>query len=153
MAGENFIFETFMHGRAFNTIEEAVEAWKKEAEARAEKEPKSGILCKCQCYRREDKIKYSSPVGTCTLLLPEEVYNDYLKWTDERFKDVNYEFPYVAVISPGRIRVRFYSNSPGLPGDDYMIGRNLCDNKLRVEWLLEKYLGKKIRLGKNILVK
>ncbi len=132
--------------RTFNTIEEAIDTWRKEAEKGL---VKSGILCECHCYRREDKIKNASPIARCTLLIPENVYNNYVKETSERYKDVNYEFPYVAVLMPGHIRVRFY----GKEKEDYMTKQDLCKNQFKVEELLKRYLGKKIRLGKNILIK
>lgn len=131
----------------FNTIEEAVEYWNKEAERAFKKTSKSGVLCECYCYRREDDIRAKSPLKRCTLLIPKGIYNDYLKWTSERYKDPDYKFPYVAVMSPGVIRVRFYGGR-----DDYTLRQNLCENSFRVDGLLKRYLGKKIRLGKNILV-
>jgi len=132
--------------RTFNTIEEAIKTWREEAEKGL---VKSGILCECHCYRRKDKIRDESPLRRCTLLVPENIYNEYVKWTDKRYEDVFYEFPYVAVLAPGHIRVRFYGNER----DDYMTKQNLCRNKFKVEELLKRYLGNKIRLGKNILVK
>ena len=40
--------------RAFNTIEEAIETWDREAEKAL---VKSGIFCVCECYRKKDKIR------------------------------------------------------------------------------------------------
>ena len=130
-------------------LEEAIKTWNKESEEAFRKRGFNGILCECHCYRRGDKIRETSPIRKCTLLIPEKIYNEYVKLTDERYKDVFYEFPYVAVLAPGNIRVRFHGNER----DDYTTKQNLCENNLRVERLLKKYLGKKIRLGKNILVK
>ncbi len=135
-------------GRTFNTLEEAIKTWKEENEIAVTKMVKSGILCKCHCYRRKDKIKNKSPFKKCILLIPEKTYNHYVKQTSLRYKDSNYEFPYIAVLSPGNIRVRFYDN----PREDYMIKQNLCENSFKIEYFLAKYIGKKIRLAKNILV-
>lgn len=135
--------------RIFNTIEEAVETWDEEAKKALLRKGFSGIFCKCECYRREDEIKSTPPIKECFLLIPEDIYKDYLKYTDERYKDRDYEFPYVAILSPGCIRVRFYGNGR----DDYTTEQNLCKNSLKVEKLLERHLGEKIRLGKNLLVK
>lgn len=135
--------------RTFNSMEEAVEAWNREAEKALLKRGYSGILCECCCYRKEDEIKSTSPIRTCTLLVPENVYRDFAEHTDARYKDPAYKFPCVAVLSQGFIRVRFCGDER----NDYATKQNLCENSLRVEELLKRYLGKKIRLGKNILAK
>lgn len=134
--------------RVFNTIEEYVNTLKEDAEKAFKRKPKSGILCECHCYRRKDDIRHASPIRQCLLLIPEETYNGYKKYTDERYKDVSYEFPHVAVLAPGHIRVRKYGDK-----NDYGTKENLCKYQYVVEELLERYLGQKIRLGKNILVK
>lgn len=139
---------TVSMSKTFNTIEEAIKTWTEENEIAFAKTVKSGILCKCHCYKREDKIKNKSPLNKCTLLIPEKVYDNYVKYTEEKYKNPNYEFPYIAVLTSGNIRVRFYDN----PRDDYMTKQNLCENNFKIEYLLNRYIGKKIRLAKNILV-
>ena len=133
-------------GRVFNTLEEAMEVWRKERENAL---VKRGILCQCECYRREDDIRSTSPLCRCLVLISEEVYEDYVKWTSGRYKDPDYKFPFVAVLAPGVIRVRFGGNQR----DDYATKTNLCENRFLVEELLQRHLGKKVRLGRNVLVR
>jgi hypothetical protein len=134
--------------RVFNTIEEYVNTLKEDAEKAFKRRAKSGIFCECHCYRRKDDIKHASPIRQCLLLIPEKTYNEYAKWIDDRYKDVYYEFPYVAVLAPGYIRVRKYGDK-----NDYGTEQNLCKYQYVVEELLGRYFGQKIRLGKNISVK
>ncbi|MCX6711544.1 MAG: hypothetical protein NT139_00705 [Candidatus Woesearchaeota archaeon] len=134
--------------RVFNTIEEAIETWREDEEKAFKRRAKSGILCECHCYRRKDDIRHASPIRQCLLLIPEETYNGYKKDTDKRYKDVSYEFPHVAVLAPGYIRVRKYGDK-----NDYGTEQNLCKYQYVVEELLKRYIGQKIRLGKNISVK
>ena len=106
---------------------------------------KSGIFCRCECYRIGQKIRNESPCNKCMLLLPEEKYADHVKWSSERWKDPNYDFPYIVVLNPGVIRVRFTTGQKS-----YTNYRNLCDYQFRVGELLDEHLGEKIRLGRNL---
>lgn len=133
-------------GRVFNTLKEAMTVWGKEREKAL---VKRGILCQCECYRRKDDIRSTSPISRCLVLISKEVYKDYVRWTSERYKDPDYKSPYVAVLASGCIRVRFHGNSR----DYYTTKRNLCYNRFLVKELLERHLGKEVRLGKNILVR
>ena len=89
-----------------------------------------------------------SPIQRCWLLLPEKDYKRYVNWTSEEYLNPRYEFPYVAVLAPGYLRVRKSSS----PKDNYCFKKDACENSLLVERLLSRAVGKRVRLGNNILV-
>lgn len=118
--------------RTFNTVEEAVETWEKESEA---KQVKSGILCTCACYRGAPGER--SLFETCQLLLPEKIYNQYQRYRPDSD---------AAVLGPGVIRVNLSPNER----ENYVITQDLCKYRFTITAILQKHLGQKIRLGKNI---
>lgn len=142
-----FIMTTWffiLMARTFNTLEEASKIWKKEQEKAL---VKSGIFCYCTCYHMEDNIKKTNPISECKLLLPKEVYKKFETNTKEedKYYDSNAQ---IAVIAPGIIRVKLYSDEK----NNYLLKEQLCKRSCDVEILLKRYLGQKIRLGKNLLI-
>jgi len=136
-------------GRTFNTEEDALKTWAEDAEKAFAKLPKSGVYCRCECYRWNDNAR-KEPLRTCELLLPEEEYRSYERFTSKEDKGIDSK-AHVAVIRPGRIRVRFYP--PEKVKENYGVEQELCGRRERVDEFLGEYLGKKIRLGKNLLAK
>ncbi len=133
--------------RTFDTREEAMETLHKEYERT---QVKSGILCKCECYRWGDNIRETEPIHECKfLLVPQDIYEKYEQHTREEDKDTYTSTAHVVVVHSGSIRVRLYPNGR----DNYSVMEDLCKRATNVEELLEKYLGQKIRLGKNLLVR
>jgi len=136
-------------GRTFNTEQDALKAWEEDSEKAFAKLHKSGIYCRCECYRWDDNAR-KEPLRTCELLLPEEEYRGYERFTSKEDKGIDSK-AHVAVIRPGRIRVRFYP--PEKAKDNYSVEQDLCERRYKVEDFLSRYLGEKIRLGKNLLAR
>ncbi|MFH1106110.1 MAG: hypothetical protein V1731_02785 [Candidatus Aenigmatarchaeota archaeon] len=138
--------------RTFNTAEEAIATWQKEAEARM---MRSGILCRCHCYAPGvggydpdvGSVRGVSPLRWCLKLLPEDTYRKYERDTREEDK-YYYSKKQVAVTHPGEIRVRLDAREE----NNYSVKHDICPSP-SAESLLLGYLGKKVRLGKNIIVK
>jgi hypothetical protein len=131
-----------MSFKPFNTEKDMLEFYRKEAE---KIKPMSGILCNCNCYRWEPQdIRQVSPLQHCLVILPPDRYKQYETETREEDKWYNSRKE-VVVIHPGYIRVRRQQKEK----DNYCTDVYICKNKIS----LDKFVGKKIRLGKNLLVK
>lgn len=124
-------------GRVFNSVEEAIETLRKEYE---DSIPKSGILCQCSCSKKESYRKYPRPISTCLVLVSKKDYQSYMEWS--------YPGSRVEMIKEGVLKVRLHEK----PRENYTIESNLCSKRFNIEKLLRMHSGKKIRLGKNLLV-
>lgn len=131
--------------RTFNTIEEAVETWRREAEKGINY---SGVLCQCFCSHYSDAEMRKLPryQNFCMVLLPSEVYKEYEDCQKEAEK---YGFKKQTILlGPGRITVKFH------PDEKY--NKDIltpCEYRDNIKTLLLRQIGNKIRLGKNLLVK
>ena len=107
-----------------------------------------GVLCYCTCYKEGTVEIYGEhPLHDCLLLVPTEIYERLERWTTDKNRAHNAN-TLVAVVWPGIIRVRWQKN----PRDNYWLEQDLCKCQ-RVDTAIKVHLGKKVRLGRNILVK
>lgn len=129
-------------GRAFNTIEEAVQTWSKENTERLLKYNSKGILCSCSCYSRKNISERAEYKKTCMLILPEKIYNEYKRFS------ANSKYG-VRIIGSGTIKAVLYPDDK----DNYSVKTDFCERKWKFQALLGIYVGCRIRLGKNILAR
>jgi len=128
--------------RTFNTEEEMFEAIKKDEEEHYRKTSKSGVLCSCCCYKQFEEEKHLRIISNCALLLPKKVYEMYESYTEKSIGDVT-------IIHPGFLKVIWNPKET----DNYTTKEELCKRKGKLEYLLDRYLGQEIRLGRNIKIK
>lgn len=120
--------------RTFNTLEQAIRIWRKEADA---SHPRSGVICRCSCIRDDEERTESS----CLLLLPLEVYIRYKQFERQTGKEQ----------PPGVLRIELASVSRDK--DNYLTRCELCARRQELDYLLEQIIGQYVTIGINVISK